>query len=92
MRIERDGAKDIILSSAELAKRFGFTVAALRRAMRLGLIAGTVEVGEGADLGKSRLTMRCGNRVWRAVLDSQDRVASEEIRMSRARPKIKAIT
>lgn len=86
MQIERDGSGDLIIQSAELAQRFGLSLGELRRAMRLKLFISSVEIGMDADQGTSRLTLRCGNRVWRAILDADDRVTSEEMRMVRTPP------
>lgn len=79
MQIERDPNGDFILEPADLAERFGLTSDDFRRRMQKGLLASTVEVGEGEDAGTCRLSLRLGNRLWRAILDSEDRVMSEEM-------------
>lgn len=79
MQIERDPNGDFILQPADLAERFGLTSDDFRRRMQKGLLASTVEVGEGEDAGTCRLSLRLGNRLWRAILDAQDRVTSEEM-------------
>lgn len=79
MQIERDPNGDFILQPADLAERFGLTGDDFRRKMQKGLLASTVEVGEGEDAGTCRLSLRLGNRLWRAILDSEDRVVSEEM-------------
>ncbi|NKN36114.1 hypothetical protein HFC70_07055 [Agrobacterium sp. a22-2] len=79
MQIERDPNGDFILQPADLAERFGLTSDDFRRKMQKGLLASTVEVGEGEDAGTCRLSLRLGNRLWRAILDSEDRVMSEEM-------------
>jgi hypothetical protein len=43
-----------------------------------------LERGEGKDAGTCRLSVKIGNRVWRAILNNEDRVASEEMNMYRA--------
>lgn len=44
-----------------------------------------VERGEAEDAGTCRLSVRLGNRMWRAILDDQGRVASEEMTILRSR-------
>ena len=50
----------------------------LRRRMRLGLVTSLVEAGEGEHAGLRRLTARCGAAVWRAVVEADGRVVSQE--------------
>ena len=63
MQIERDGNGDFILDPAEIARRFGQSVADFRRQQEQGLVKSTVEKGEGEDAGTSRLSLRIGNRI-----------------------------
>lgn len=86
MQIERDGKGDFILDPAEIARRFGLAAQDFRRQQEQGLVKSTVEVGEGEDAGTSRLSLRIGNRIWRAVLDGDDRVIREELNIARGAP------
>ncbi|SSC68443.1 DUF6522 family protein [Ciceribacter selenitireducens] len=86
MQIERDGKGDFILDPAEIARRFGLAPQDFRRQQAQGLVKSTVEVGEGEDAGTSRLSLRIGNRIWRAVLDGDDRVIREELNIARGAP------
>lgn len=86
MQIERDGNGDFILDPAEIARRFGQSVADFRRQQEQGLVKSTVEKGEGEDAGTSRLSLRIGNRIWRAVLDEQGQVLREELNIARGAP------
>lgn len=52
MKIEYDGNDDVILDLDELAREFQLAPDTLRRYLRMGLVASTVERGEGDDLGK----------------------------------------
>ncbi|MCA1403967.1 hypothetical protein I6F26_25725 [Ensifer sp. IC3342] len=85
MRIERNQTGDFILESSELADRFGLSSDEFRQHMRRGSVMSMVERGEAEDAGTCRLNVKLGNRVWRAVLDSQGRVASEEMTILRNR-------
>ena len=67
MKIEYNGRDDVILNPDELAREFQLSPDALRRYLHMGLVASTVERGEGIDLGKTRITVRVGNRIWRAI-------------------------
>ncbi|WFU91731.1 DUF6522 family protein (plasmid) [Rhizobium sp. CC1099] len=84
MQITRDDNGDFILNPAELSSRFGLSGAEFRRKLQMGLVASTVEIGEGEDLGLQRLSLRIGNRIWRAILDNSDTVISEEMTFARA--------
>lgn len=84
MNLQRDARGDFLFESADLASRFGISITQLRRLMRLGLVTSSVETGEGEHQGTSRLRLRCGNRVWSAIVDAHDHVASEEIFVARA--------
>ncbi|MFA7413917.1 MAG: DUF6522 family protein [Rhizobium sp.] len=86
MQIERDGNGDFILDPVELAERFGLTPKDFRRQQEQGLVKSTVEVGEGEDAGTRRLSLRIGNRIWRAILDGDDRVVREEMNIARGAP------
>jgi len=70
MRIERDHRGDYVLDATVLAEKLSIPPQDLHRHMRLGLVTSLVEVGEGADAGLRRLTIRCGAAVWRAVIES----------------------
>lgn len=86
MRIERNGKGDFILDPAEIARRFGLAPQDFRRQQEQGLVKSTVEVGEGEDAGTSRLSLRIGNRIWRAVLDENGQVLREELNIARGAP------
>ncbi|MHB0953822.1 MAG: DUF6522 family protein [Allorhizobium sp.] len=86
MQIERDGNGDFILDPVEISQRFGLSAAEFRRHQEQGLVKSTVEVGEGEDAGTRRLSLRIGNRIWRAILDSDDRVIREEMNIARGAP------
>ncbi|MBP1884405.1 DUF6522 family protein [Sinorhizobium mexicanum] len=85
MYIERNQTGDFILESNELAGRFGLSSEEFRQHMRRGSVMSIVERGEAEDAGTCRLSVRLGNRVWRAILDGQGRVASEEMTILRGR-------
>jgi hypothetical protein len=84
MHIERDDNGDFILDPADLSSRFGLSGVEFKRKLQMGLVASTVEIGEGGDAGMRRLSLRIGNRIWRAILDPSDTVISEEFTFARA--------
>ena len=77
MKIEYDGNDDVILDPDELAREFQLAPDTLRRYLRMGLVARTVERGEGDDLGRTRITVRVGNRIWQAIADHGSLVQQE---------------
>ena len=78
MRIERDQRGDYVLDASALAEKLSIPPEDLRSCWRLGLVTSRVETGEGEDAGLRRLTVRCGDEVWRAVLDADDQIVEEE--------------
>ena len=80
MRIERDQGGDYVLEPTALAEKLSIPPEDLRRRMRLGLVTSLVEAGEGEHAGLRRLTVRCGDEVWRAVIDAAGRIIEEEWR------------
>jgi hypothetical protein len=77
--VERAQNGDFILASSEIADRFGLSLAEFRRYMQLGFITCSVEVGTVEHEGTRRLSLRLGNRLWRAVLDDENKVQHEEM-------------
>ncbi|MEY9163556.1 hypothetical protein ABIE78_001675 [Sinorhizobium fredii] len=83
MIVERSRDGDLILDPAELANRFGVSADDLRQYQRKGLVTCMVERGEGEDAGTCRLSVKFGNRIWRVILNCEDRVVSEEMTFCR---------
>jgi hypothetical protein len=83
--IERDSNGDFILESAELAKRFGLSLADLRRHMRHGSVVSSVEIGTAEHEGTKRVSLRLGNRLWRAVLNDENEVQQEQMTVLRGK-------
>ncbi|AYG68724.1 MULTISPECIES: DUF6522 family protein [unclassified Rhizobium] len=84
MFVERAQNGDFVLDSSEIADRFGLSLSEFRRHMQRGSITSCVEVGTADHEGTRRLSLRLGNRVWRAVLDDENRVRHEEMTFLRA--------
>ncbi|RVO78257.1 hypothetical protein CN063_31125 [Sinorhizobium meliloti] len=84
MHVERDQNGDFTFDSVALADRFQLSSEDLRRNIRRGLVTSMVERGEGEDAGTRRLRVKIGNRVWTAILNSEDRVITEEMTIYRA--------
>jgi hypothetical protein len=70
MKIEHEQDGDVTLDPDELAREFNLSPAQFRRYLRQGMVTSRIERGEGEDLGKARITVRIGNRVWQAIVDS----------------------
>jgi hypothetical protein len=79
MYIARDDSGNYVLDPSELAGRFSLTPDDFRSRMQRGLVLSTVEIGFGNDEGTTRLSLRLGNRLWRAILDAENRVANETL-------------
>ncbi|MET3660404.1 DUF6522 family protein [Aquamicrobium ahrensii] len=77
--VARDTAGAFTLDADMLAGHFGWPPETLRDFMRRGMVASTVERGEGEDQGKWRLTVRCGNRRWQAIVEPDGAVVSEHV-------------
>ena len=78
MKLEQDDKGDVVVAPAMLAQRLSIPEAALRHLMQDGQVTSVVEVGEGEDAGRRRLSVRCGDTVWRAVVDAGLTVLEEE--------------
>lgn len=79
MFVEREQSGDFVVDSAEIADRFGLSLSELRRYMQRGSVTSSVEVGTADHEGTKRLSLRLGNRIWRAVLDDENMVRHEEM-------------
>ncbi|MDR9808458.1 DUF6522 family protein [Rhizobium hidalgonense] len=70
----------LVLDASYLAGRFGLSPDVLRSQMQRGLVRGVVEAGVGEDAGRTRLSVRFGNRVWIAVVGAGGDLLSEEMK------------
>lgn len=78
-RMLPDAAGAFTLDAAMLAERFGWSEQALREMMQRGLVSSLVERGEGEDSGRWRLSVRCGNRRWQAVIEADGTMADQHL-------------
>ncbi len=78
LKIETDSNGDFILDAEAIASRFGISPDAMRHHLKRGAVVSVVEKGSGLDDGKSRLSVRLGNRTWRAVVGPDLRILDEE--------------
>lgn len=85
MYVERDSSGNFVLDPAELAVRFALTPGDFRSRMQQGLLVSTVEIGLDNDEGTCRLSLRLGNRLWRATIDADDRITSETLTFVRGK-------
>jgi hypothetical protein len=79
MRLECDETGDLFVDPDFLSRRLCLTVEEFRRRLRMGLVTSLVEAGDGDDEGRRRLTVRCGRTAWRAIVDADNEVTSEEL-------------
>ena len=79
MTLDRAETGEFLLPADLLAARFGWPVETFRNMMRRGFVASRVERGEGEDAGRWRLTVRCGNRRWQAVVEADGTVGDQRI-------------
>lgn len=77
--VARDATGAFTLDADMLARHFGWPADTLRDFMRRGMVASTVERGEGEDEGRWRLRVRCGNRRWQAIVEPDGTVVSEHV-------------
>lgn len=73
------------LNADRIAQHFGWPVERFHDFMQRGMVTGTVERGEGEDEGHWRLTVRCGNRRYRAIVDCNGSVTDEHIEIVTSR-------
>jgi hypothetical protein len=84
--LERDGEGDFLLDPEFLAERFTLNAERFRWLLRSGFVKSSVEHGLGEDEGRQRLTVRCGNRAWTAVVDAGGNVVTERLTVLRRPP------
>ncbi len=76
---DQAGRQPFTLDAAFVARTFDLTTARVRALMARGLFRSLVEKGEAEDAGNWRLTLRCGNRVWRGVVDSDGAIRQQSM-------------
>jgi hypothetical protein len=86
LKLERDREGDFVLDPMLLAERFALSAERFRHLVRSGHVKSSVEQGVGEDEGRQRLTVRCGNRAWTAVVDAGGNVVSENLTVLRHVP------
>lgn len=85
-KLEHDSDGDFILDPTLLADRFALSAERFRHLVQAGHVRSSVEQGVGRDEGRQRLTVRCGNRAWTAVVDAGGNVISESLAVLRHAP------
>ncbi len=76
---DQNDINDFTVDAVFLADRFGVPTETLRRQMQQGLVRSVIERGEGADAGRTRLTVRIGNRSWIAVVAEDGTMITERM-------------
>lgn len=85
--LARDAEGEFVLPAEMLAQRFGWPIKTLRDYMQRGLVTSHVERGEGEDAGRWRLSVRCGNRRWQAVVETDGTVSTQRLDVLQSAPK-----
>lgn len=76
------GEPQFVLDAAVVAGRFSIPENRLRAYMQRRQVFSRVEKGENEDAGRWRLTLRCGNRIWRGVFSADGKLCSESLRVA----------
>ncbi|MDX3809705.1 DUF6522 family protein [Bosea thiooxidans] len=71
-----------VLDATVVADRFSIPENRLRAYMQRGQVLSRVEKGENEDAGHWRLTLRCGNRIWRGIFNADGKLCSESLRVA----------
>jgi len=77
--LNRDVDGEFLLPADMLAERFGWPTQTFHDYMRRGLVVSRVERGEGEDAGRWRLSVRCGNRRWQAVVEADGTIGAQHL-------------
>jgi hypothetical protein len=77
--LEREESGEFILPADLVAEDFGWPVQTFRDYMDRKLVFSRVERGEGEDIGTWRVSVRCGNRRWQAVVEADGTVRSRNV-------------
>ncbi|MGN6094609.1 MAG: DUF6522 family protein [Bosea sp. (in: a-proteobacteria)] len=76
------GEPQFVLDATAIAGRFSIPGDRLRAYLQRGQVFSRVEKGENEDAGRWRLTLRCGNRIWRGVFSADGKLCSESLRVA----------
>jgi hypothetical protein len=79
MHVERGPDGDYLVDPTVLAAKFGLPLERFKRRNRLGQVTSLVEKGEGEDAGTHRLTVQCGGKIWRAIIDRDHKIIHDEM-------------
>jgi len=77
--VARDLRGDLEFDASDLALRFNLPTDVWLRQIAAGLVRSRVEIGQDEDQGRRRVSLRAGNRLWRAILDAEGRIESEQM-------------
>lgn len=86
LTLARDENGEFLLPAEMLAARFSWPIETFRDMMRRGLVSSRVERGEGEDEGRWRLSVRCGNRRWQAIVEADGSVGDQRLDVLPAAP------
>lgn len=77
--ITRDASGAFTIDADVLAGHLQRSPRDLRELMRRGLVVSRVERGEGDDSGRWRLSVRCGNLRWQAIVEADGAVIDQQL-------------
>lgn len=80
------GEQQFVLDARVVAERFSLPENRLRAYMQRGQILSRIEKGLNEDAGRWRLTLRCGNRIWRGVFSADGKLCSESLHVASGPP------
>lgn len=86
LTLARDENGEFLLPADMLAARFGWPIETFRDMMRRGHVSSRVERGEGEDAGRWRLSVRCGNRRWQAIVEADGSLSDQRLDVLPAAP------
>lgn len=77
IRLERNASGGSVAPASLIAAHFGWSETKLKEKMQRGLVVSIIEQGQDKDEGYWRLSVRCGNRRWQAIIDDQGEIARQ---------------
>lgn len=77
IRLDWNASGAFVAPAGLIAVHFGWSETKLKEKMQRGLVVSIVKQGQDKDEGYWRLSVRCGNRRWQAIIDDQGEIARQ---------------